>query len=147
MANDCQILDIFNLSPTMNMQGSEWNASKKAFIKARRRNQQSKLKEVGKKEVEGEVFMEEVGKKEVEEKVIMPEEEIFARWRSSTATIMAMFSDEEFLEHKRKEEAVRAEAKKVIISEWCTTKREMACGWAPLGSVHPGQSFSPTKSG
>ena len=48
--------------------------------------------------------MEEVWKKEVEEKVIMPEEEIFARWRSSTATVMAMLSDEEFLQHKREEE-------------------------------------------
>ena len=52
---------------------------------------------MGQKEVEGEVTMEEVWKKEVEEKVIMPEEEIFARWRSSTATVMAMLSDEEFL--------------------------------------------------
>ena len=57
----------------------------------------------------------------------MAEEEIFARWRSSTATIMAMFFDEEFLEQKRKEEmreeekqkeeALRAEANKVIISK------------------------------
>ena len=55
------------------------------------------------------MIVEEVGKKEVEEKVIVPEEEIFARWRSLTATIMAMFSDEEFLEHKRKEERKKEE--------------------------------------
>ena len=38
-----------------------------------------------------------VGEKEVEEEVIILEEEIFARWRSSTVTIMSMVSDKEFL--------------------------------------------------
>ena len=70
---------------------SDRNASKKALIKAKRRTQQqTKLKEV-------------------EEKVTVGEEKIFARWRSSTATIMAMLNAEDFPDQKRKEDTRKEE--------------------------------------
>ena len=111
----------------MNMLGcSERNASKKALIKAKRRTQQqTKLKEVEEKVEEEKV---------VEEKV----EEIFAKRRSSTETIMAMLNAEDLPDQKRKkerqiqekkrqnEEALRAElnAKQVKVQKKATAEKK-----------------------